>query len=90
MNFTRLPRVSDFAGPVSISEGPSRIPAIRSALRTEGDGPLTPFVLISRAARIASDRRAFNAEDVANALYSELTERGWLVDDADAIEEMGT
>lgn len=96
MNFSRMSRASDF-GDVTIREIPDegaealkkrlhdrRIHDIRVALRFGSEGPLTPFVLISRAARIASDRRAFNAEDVANALYEELTEIGWLIPNEDA------
>lgn len=82
MNFSRLPRVDE----VLVQRSPSQtIHIIRTALRTGGDGPLTPFVLISRAARLASDRRAWHAEDVANALHEELIDHGWLVSDEDAI-----
>lgn len=68
-----------------------KINFIRSGIAHVTDGPITPFVLISRAMRMASDRRAFNSEDVANALHEELSERGWIVDDEDAdVDESGS
>ncbi len=47
------------------------------------DGPLTPFVLISRAI-------AFGGENMPDALHDALTERGWLTKSEDAIEPTGS
>lgn len=41
------------------------------------DGPLTPFVLMSRACHFAAQYPQ-RAEEVANALHTALTEHGWV------------
>lgn len=46
------------------------------------DGPLTAFVLISRAARLA-ERRKYDSEAIANALLESLTEYGWIFRNCD-------
>lgn len=48
------------------------------------DGPLTPFVLISRACRLAASGE-HEPCNVADALYAALSERGWLRDDDSAM-----
>ena len=64
------------------------------------DGPITPFVLISRACRLATYGRPVQgmnpthdagwAAVVAEALYAELAEYGWLTDDDSAVEPTGS
>lgn len=47
------------------------------------DGPITDFVLISRAIRLAGHydiSHSFSPEDIAEALHQELSERGFLTD----------
>lgn len=58
----------------SIRAGISHVPS---------GGVLTPGILISRALRLAADRKAFNVLDVTRALHEELLERGWVVSDDD-------
>lgn len=65
------------------------IEKIRLEIAHGCDGPITPFVLIERAMRLA-DKRELGYAVIANALYEELVSRGWLVDDEDAIEETGS
>jgi hypothetical protein len=43
------------------------------------DGPLTPFVLISRAVELAGGKQSPD-DPVANALYDALKDAGWLRD----------
>lgn len=47
------------------------------------DGPITCFVLISRACALAG--QGADTELVANALHISLTEYGWLADDGDVL-----
>ncbi len=56
---------------------------VKDKLNHGCDGPITPFVLISRAIQLAAenDGEAFAyAENIANALDELLTEYGWLKD----------
>ncbi len=53
------------------------IQQIKDRLNHGCDGPITPFVLISRATMLASSRTEF-PENIANALDELLTEYGWL------------
>jgi hypothetical protein len=60
---------------------------LRSEIAHRCDGPITPFVLIARACDGAAAKPS-DATALANALYEELCDRGWLV--RDAIEETGS
>jgi hypothetical protein len=53
------------------------------------DGPLTAFVLISRATDLAANPDS-DREKVANALYEELTARGFLSEEGGYTEYPGT
>ena len=57
----------------------ARIAAARHAIAHNCDGPNTAFVLIFRACDLRKD----SPEVAANALYEELTARGWLDDQAE-------
>lgn len=69
---------------------------VKSALTYTSDGPLTPFVLISRAVEVAMHAGAERAtgmigsepteEHISNALHEALTEHGWIVDDQDVLD----
>jgi hypothetical protein len=52
------------------------IEAIRKEIAYPHDGPVTEFVLMSRACEVAA--RGANPEACANALHEELTARGFL------------
>lgn len=74
------------------AEAPHRAGHVRQTITHNCDGPLTPFVLISRATELdyvlVPARRlviGFRPEDVANGLHEELIARGWLVADEDAV-----
>ncbi len=55
------------------------ITAIKEQLNHGCDGPITPFVLISRAMYMAAgDQTIEKATIIANALDELLTEYGWL------------
>ncbi len=55
------------------------IDAIKEQLNHGCDGPITPFVLISRACLFAQETKdPVKAMDIANALNELLTEYGWL------------
>ncbi len=59
------------------------IDAIKEQLNHGCDGPITPFVLISRAIRLATNAPYIEGysghpENIANALDELLTEYGWL------------
>jgi len=54
----------------------------RHAISHNGDGPLTPFVLIARA----FEMRDVSPEVASNALYEELRARGWLWTEQDRDE----
>ena len=54
----------------------------RHAISHNADGPITPFVLISRACEL----RDVSSEVASNALYEELKDRGWLWTDQDRDE----
>ena len=56
----------------------ANIAKARHMISHNGDGPLTAFVLMSRACEL----RAMPADVVANALIEELIERGYLTQDA--------
>ena len=74
---------------------PHRVGHIRQELIRDLVDPITPFVIICCAIEFAklegneekSGTLLMKDSDVANALHEELTSRGWLVDDADAVEE---
>jgi len=55
------------------------IEEVQAAIEHGCDGPLTPFVLISRAMLVVQQQRA-RAPMAADALYSALHERGWVTD----------
>jgi hypothetical protein len=57
--------------------GPELISRARRQITHNGDGPITPFVLISRACEL-SRRGEVPAEVAANALHEELSDRCWL------------
>lgn len=52
------------------------IEMVRKRIEHNGDGPLSPFVLMTRACELAS-KPGSDHETVANALYLALKERGW-------------
>jgi hypothetical protein len=54
----------------------------RHAISHNADGPVTPFVLISRACEL----RDVSNEVAANALYEELRARGWVCDENERVE----
>lgn len=66
----------------------SQISIARDAIDHGCDGPITPFVLMVRAAEYSA-RNPARAEAAANALYEALTEFGWL-SDPDALVETGS
>lgn len=49
----------------------------RETLEYEGEGPVTAFVLMSRAITLSEDG-PYTAEAIANALFEVLSERGFL------------
>jgi len=59
---------------------------LRSEIAHRCDGP-TPFVLIARACDAVAAKPS-DTTAIANALYEELCDRGWLA--RDAIEETGS
>lgn len=56
------------------------------------DGPLTPFVILDRAIRLARTEtgKSFSSDTIANALYEALDKYGWIESDPDAIIETGS
>jgi hypothetical protein len=56
----------------------AQIAAIREEIAHTTDGPVTDFVLVSRACELAA--RGANPEACANALHEELASRGFLCD----------
>jgi hypothetical protein len=71
----------------------------RQMINHETDGPITSFVLIDRAIRLTSkvgtkDFPIYGSNDlecyeaISNALYEELSERGWI--DTESMEENGS
>ncbi len=54
------------------------IDAIKERLNHGCDGPITPFVLISRAINLAYGQSGEHAENIANALHELLIDYGWL------------
>lgn len=63
---------------------------LRQAINHETDGPITSFVLITRAIKLAGaiGPQPDDLEAISNALYEELEERGWI--DTDSLEENGS
>ena len=61
----------------------------RELLRSQCDGPITPFVLISRATRLSAEK-TFPDHIMADALHQELLEFGWIIADDDALVETGS
>ena len=57
-----------------------KIQQVRRDISHTCDGPITNFVLISRAMEHAVLNPAVSLDDVANALFMELEERGMLVE----------
>lgn len=51
------------------------------------DGPLTPFVILTRAIRFARSTKgeSFSNDDIANGLYGALAEYGWIDTSIDAM-----
>ena len=62
---------------------------IREYLENRCDGPLTPFVMISRAMETHIQCK-YTASDIANALYESLLEYGWVSPDEDNLIETGS
>ncbi len=54
----------------------AQIEALREEIAHTTDGPVTDFVLVSRACELAA--RGANPEACANALHEELASRGFL------------
>ena len=54
----------------------------RHAISHNCDGPITPFVLISRACEM----RSVSHETAAAALYEELRAWGWLLGESERVE----
>ena len=61
----------------------------QDAITNRCDGPLTAFVLISRACEYSANPEAY-PEAFANALDTELTARGFLDSDAGEVEIPGS
>ena len=61
-------------------QNPLTVSQVRALISHGGDGPITNFVLISRAAKWATCVGCVDSEVVANALFEELEERGMLSD----------
>jgi len=60
---------------------------IESELTHGCDGPLTPFVILTRAIKLArsSNGTPFSADDIANGLYNVLAQFDWVETSCDAI-----
>ena len=66
-----------------------KITALREYIENRCDGPLTPFVLISRSMQTHLQCK-YDASTLANALYESLREFGWIVADEDNLVETGS